>query len=44
MTRLSLLFDMYMEEYDVHRVLRQFSRYHEWHVPMVHTVPSAHHW
>jgi hypothetical protein len=43
MTRSSLLFDMYVEEYVVHRVLRQFGCYQEWHVPVVHTVPSAHH-
>jgi hypothetical protein len=43
MTRSSLLFDMYVEEYVVHRVLRKFGRYQEWHVPVVHTVPSAHH-
>jgi hypothetical protein len=43
MTRSSLLFDMYVEEYAVHRVLRQFGRYQEWLVPVVHTVPSAHH-
>jgi hypothetical protein len=24
-------------------VLRQFSRYQEWPVSVVHTVPSAHH-
>jgi hypothetical protein len=43
MTRTALLFDMYVEEYVVHRVLRQFGRYQEWHVLVVHTVPSAHH-
>jgi hypothetical protein len=43
MTRLLLLFDMYVEEYVVHRVLRQFGRYQEWPVPVVHTIPSAHH-
>jgi hypothetical protein len=42
-TRSPLLFDMYVEEYAIHRVLRQFDRYQEWHVPVVHTVPSAHH-
>jgi hypothetical protein len=42
MTRSPLLFDMYVEEYVVHRVLRQFGRYQEWLVPVVHTVPSAH--
>jgi hypothetical protein len=30
MTTSSLLFDMYVEEYAIHRVLRQFSRYQEW--------------
>jgi hypothetical protein len=24
-------------------VLRQFGRYQEWPVPVVHTVPSSHH-
>jgi hypothetical protein len=43
LTRSSLLFDMYMEEYAVHRVLRQIGRYQEWPVPVVHTIPSAHH-
>jgi hypothetical protein len=38
MTRSPLIFDMYVEEYAVHRVLRQFGRCQE-----VHTVPSAHH-
>jgi hypothetical protein len=43
MMMLSLLFDMYVEEYAVHRVLKQFGRYQEWPVQVVHTVPSAHH-
>jgi hypothetical protein len=43
MTRSPLLFDMYVEEYAVHRVLRQFGHYQVWHVPVVHTIPSAHH-
>jgi hypothetical protein len=43
MTRKSLLFDMYVEEYAIHRVLRQFGRYQEWLVPVVHTVPYPHH-
>jgi hypothetical protein len=42
MTRPPLLFDMYVEEYVVHRVLGQFGRYQEWPVPVVHIVPSAH--
>jgi hypothetical protein len=29
MSRSPLLFDMYVEEYAVHRVLRQFGRYQE---------------
>jgi hypothetical protein len=29
MTRSTLLFDMYVEEYAVHNVLRQFGRYQE---------------
>jgi hypothetical protein len=37
------MFDMYVEEYAVHKVLRQFGRYQEWHVPVVHPVLSAHH-
>jgi hypothetical protein len=43
MMRSSLLFDMYVEEFAVHRVLRQFGRYREWPVPVMHTVSSAHH-
>jgi hypothetical protein len=43
MTRSPLLFDMCMEEYAVHRVLRQSGRYQQWPMPVVHTVPSAHH-
>jgi hypothetical protein len=42
MMRSPLLFDMYVEEYAVRRVLRQFGRYHEWPVSVVHTVPSPH--
>jgi hypothetical protein len=38
-----LMFDMYVEEYTVHRVLRQFDRYQEWPVLVVNTVPSPHH-
>jgi hypothetical protein len=37
------MFDMYVEEYVIHRVLRSFDRYQEWLVPVVHTVLSAHH-
>jgi hypothetical protein len=43
MTRSPLLFYMYVEEYTVYRVLRQFGCYQERPVPVVHTVPSAHH-
>jgi hypothetical protein len=43
MMRMPLLFDMYVEEYAVHRELTQFDRYQEWHVHVVHTIPSAHH-
>ena len=43
MTRMPLLFDMYVEEYAVHRVMRQFGLYQESPLPVVHTVPSAHH-
>jgi hypothetical protein len=43
MTRSPLLFDMYVEEYAIHRVLRQCGRYQEWLVPVVRTDPSAHH-
>jgi hypothetical protein len=42
MTRSPLLFDMYVEEYVVHMVLRRFDRYQEWPVPVVRTVSSAH--
>jgi hypothetical protein len=43
MTRSPLLFDMYLEEYADHRVLRQFGRYQQWPVPVEHAIPSAHH-
>jgi hypothetical protein len=43
MMRTSLLFNMCVEEYPVYRVLRQFDLYQESPVPMVHTVPNAHH-
>jgi hypothetical protein len=43
MTRSPLLFDMYVEEYAVHRILRQFGRYQEWPMPVVHIVSSAQH-
>jgi hypothetical protein len=43
MTRSPLLFNMYVEEYAVHKVLRLFYHYKEWHVLVVYTVPSAHH-
>jgi hypothetical protein len=43
MTWSPLLFNMYVEEYAIHKVLRQSGRYQEWPVPMVHTVPSANH-
>jgi hypothetical protein len=38
-----LLFKMYVEEYAVHRVLRQFGRYQEWTVSVVHIISSVHH-
>jgi hypothetical protein len=43
MTRTSLLFDMYVEEYAVHRVMRQFGLYQESPQPAVHTVPRVAH-
>jgi hypothetical protein len=43
MTRMPLLFDMSVEEYAVHRVLRQFGLYPESPVPVVDTIVNAHH-
>jgi hypothetical protein len=37
------VFDMYVEEYVVHRVMRQFGLYQELPLPVVHTVPRAAH-
>jgi hypothetical protein len=43
MTKTPLVFDMYMEEYAVHRVLRQFGLYQESPLPVVHNVPHGAH-
>jgi hypothetical protein len=43
MTKRPLVFDMYVEEYTVHRVLRQFGLYQESPLPVVHTIPHATH-
>jgi hypothetical protein len=34
---------MYVEEYAVHRVMRQFGLYQESPLPVVHTVPRVVH-
>jgi hypothetical protein len=40
---MSLVHDMYIKEYHVERVLRQFDLYQASHVPVAHTVdPSVH--
>jgi hypothetical protein len=38
-----LVFDMYVEEYMVHMVMRQFGLYHASPVPVTHTLPVAVH-
>jgi hypothetical protein len=38
-----LVFDMYVEEYTVHKVMRQFVLYEESSLPVVHTVPRVVH-
>jgi hypothetical protein len=42
-TKTPLVFDMYVEEYAVHRVMRQFVLYQESPLPVVHTVPRVVH-
>jgi hypothetical protein len=42
-TKTPLVFDMYVEEYAVHRVMRQFGLYQESPLPVVHTVPRVVH-
>ncbi|CAO2150709.1 unnamed protein product [Urochloa humidicola] len=45
MTRKPLVYDIHVEEYAVHRVLRQFNRYQESPLPVTHSVPqSVHSW
>lgn len=43
MTRKALVYDIHVEEYSVHRVMRQFGLYQESPLPPVHTVPSSVH-
>jgi hypothetical protein len=38
-----LVCGIYMKEYHVHRVMRQFGLYHELPLPVVHTVDRAVH-
>jgi hypothetical protein len=43
MTKTPLVHDMYVEEYHVERVMRQFSLYQASPVPITHTVePTVH--
>ncbi|CAN6234847.1 unnamed protein product [Urochloa humidicola] len=45
MTRKPLVYDIHVEEYAVHRVLRQFHKYQESPLPVRHIVPqSVHRW
>ncbi|CAN6195393.1 unnamed protein product [Urochloa humidicola] len=45
MTRKPLIYDIHIEEYAVHRVLRQFNKYQESPLPVTHSVPqSVHRW
>ena len=39
-TRKALVFDVHVEEYAVHRVMRQFRRLQASPLPVVHTVPA----
>ena len=39
MTKKALVYDIYIEEYQVHRVLRQFNLYQESLLPVTHTLP-----
>jgi hypothetical protein len=43
MMRTPVLFDMYVEEYAIHRVLRQFGLYQESPLCVVHVVPHTSH-
>jgi hypothetical protein len=43
MMRTPVLFDMYVEEYAIHRVLRQFGLYQESPLCVVHAVPHTSH-
>ncbi|CAN6209195.1 unnamed protein product [Urochloa humidicola] len=45
MTRKPLVYDIHIEEYAVHRVLRQFHKHQESPLPVTHIVPqSVHRW
>ena len=39
LTKKTLVYDIYIEEYQVHRVLRQFNLYQESPLPVTHTLP-----
>jgi hypothetical protein len=43
MTRRRLVFDVYIEEYAVHRVMRQFSLFYESPIPVVPCLPPTVH-
>ena len=38
-----VVFDVYVEEYQVHRVMRQFGLYQESPLPVVHTIDARVH-
>jgi hypothetical protein len=40
LTKKPLLYDIYVEEYQVHRVLRQFNLYQASPLPVTHSVPD----
>ena len=40
MTRKPILYDIHVEEYHVHRVMRQFGLYQQTPVPIVHSVEA----
>ncbi|KAF8664446.1 hypothetical protein HU200_054618 [Digitaria exilis] len=40
MTRKPIVYDIHVEEYHVHRVMRQFGRHQDFPVPVTHSVPA----
>ena len=40
MTRKPIIYDIHVEEYHVHRVMRQFGLHQDFPVPVTHSVPG----